>query len=32
MICIGSDVGMMVRQIRSQSEPFRAMPARNGGY
>ena len=32
MICIGSDVGLMIRQIRSQMEPFRAMPARKEGY
>lgn len=32
MICIGSDVGLMIRQIRSQMEPFRALPARKAGY
>jgi len=32
MICIGSDIGLMIRQMRSLMEPMRAMPARKGGY
>jgi 2-keto-3-deoxy-L-rhamnonate aldolase RhmA len=32
MICVGSDIGLMIRQMRSLVEPMRAVPTRTGGY
>ncbi len=32
MVALGSDVGLMMRQIRQLLEPFRALPDRKGGY
>lgn len=32
MIGLGSDVGLMIRQLRAAIEPFRAAPGKSGGY
>jgi hypothetical protein len=32
MIGLGSDVGLMIRQLRAAIEPFRAAPGKSAGY